>query len=353
MNIYALWNNKGGVGKSYLSFQIAAEYARTHPDVRVLVLDLCPQANVSSMLLGGIEAGEQRLEEFAAATPPRSIAGYIEDRIRSPYVNPQTGAQYLTHVRDFNPAVPDNLYLVSGDEQLEVQASRVSSATNPGPADAWRIVHQWISDLVNDIAVSWNHEETRVFIDCNPSFSIYTELALSTADRLIIPFSADGSSKRAVRAVLSLVYGVNRIRGAGARSEFAINSERFRMTIPKIYCYVGNRLTVINNGAARAFRHVVTEIRDEIWAVWQQNPNAFQIHPQAAGIPANRTGFTRMFQYEVNDANTASVVSGALGIPIMALAARHYRLGTRDVQVNQSQLDRQQPNIRDLVATIE
>ena len=27
MAIYALWNNKGGVGKSYLTFQIACEYA--------------------------------------------------------------------------------------------------------------------------------------------------------------------------------------------------------------------------------------------------------------------------------------------------------------------------------------
>jgi chromosome partitioning protein len=353
MNIYALWNNKGGVGKSYLSFQIAAEFARTHPDTKVLVLDLCPQANVSSMFLGGIDKGEQRLEEFASATPPRSIAGYIEDRIRSPYVNPQSGAQYLTHVHEFNPSVPQNLYLVSGDEQLEVQASRVSSATNPGPADAWRIVHQWISDLINDIVVSWNDQDTRVFIDCNPSFSIYTELALSTADRLIIPFSADGSSKRAVRAVLSLVYGVNRIRGAGARSEFAINSERYRMTIPKIYCYVGNRLTVMNNVAARAFRHVVNEIRDEIWAVWQQNPNAFCIHPQASGVPRNRVEFTRMFQYEVNDANTASVVSGALGIPIMNLTAKSYVMGEKSVTVNQSQLDRQQPNVQRLVATIE
>lgn len=53
MAIYALWNNKGGVGKSYLTFQIASEYARTHPDEKILVVDLCPQANASSMLLGG------------------------------------------------------------------------------------------------------------------------------------------------------------------------------------------------------------------------------------------------------------------------------------------------------------
>jgi cellulose biosynthesis protein BcsQ len=28
MAIYAIWNNKGGVGKSYLTFQVACEYAR-------------------------------------------------------------------------------------------------------------------------------------------------------------------------------------------------------------------------------------------------------------------------------------------------------------------------------------
>jgi chromosome partitioning protein len=64
MAVYALWNNKGGVGKSYLTFQIAAEYARTHRDQRVLVVDLCPQANASGMLLGGIEAGEAAIETF-------------------------------------------------------------------------------------------------------------------------------------------------------------------------------------------------------------------------------------------------------------------------------------------------
>lgn len=43
MAIYAIWNNKGGVGKSYLIFQIASEYARTHPEQNILVVDLCPQ----------------------------------------------------------------------------------------------------------------------------------------------------------------------------------------------------------------------------------------------------------------------------------------------------------------------
>ncbi|MCS5798175.1 ParA family protein [Klebsiella pneumoniae subsp. pneumoniae] len=47
MAIYAVWNNKGGVGKSYLTFQLASEYARQNPTKKVLVVDLCPQANSS------------------------------------------------------------------------------------------------------------------------------------------------------------------------------------------------------------------------------------------------------------------------------------------------------------------
>ena len=38
-NVYTIWNNKGAVGKTTL---------------RVVVIDMCPQSNVSSALLGKI-----------------------------------------------------------------------------------------------------------------------------------------------------------------------------------------------------------------------------------------------------------------------------------------------------------
>jgi L-lactate permease len=60
-----------------------------------------------------------------------------------------------------------------------------------------------------------------------------------------------------------------------------------------------------------------------------------------------------MFQYEVNDANTASVVSGALGIPISSLTAGQKNVSGRNITVNQSQLDRQVPNIQELVQKLE
>jgi len=351
MAIYAIWNNKGGVGKSYLTFQIASEYARTHPDEKILVIDLCPQANASGMLLGGMETGERALDSLSNQAPRKTISGYIEDRILSPYVNPQTGSTYIVGVSKQNSAVPANLFLVPGDEQLEIQASRVLGATAPGPTDAWRIVHTWISDLIEDVQRLWGQDDTTVFIDCNPSFSIYTELALSASDRLIIPFSADGSSKRAVRAVLALLYGVMRTPGS-LQSQFYLNSQQFRLTVPKIYCYAGNRLTQYIR-SAKAFRTVVHEIGDEIWAVWQKNPNVFHIHPTGSGSPASRSAFNKMFQFEIVDANTASVVSSSLGIPIVGLTAGSHVVVGRSVMVNQSQLDNQQPNIKQLVAAIE
>lgn len=352
MAVYSIWNNKGGVGKSYLTFQLAAEYARTNSNKKVLVIDICPQANSSSMLLGGIVDGEATLNSIHQRTPRATISGYIEDRIFSPYVNPRTGARYATQVSRYNNQIPDNLFLVVGDEQLEIQSSRVTAATFPGPQDAWRIVHTWISDLINDISTSWDRTPVTVFIDCNPSFSIYTELALTASDRLIVPFSADGSSKRAVRAVLSLVFGVNRQAGQ-QQSEFFINTARFRMSSPALYMYVGNRLTQANQTSATAFKTVVNEIGEEIYAVWQANSNLFCVHPNGAPIPASKRAFKTMFQFEVNDANTASVVSGACGIPISRLSSGTRNVLGKSVVVNQSQLDKQVPNIRDLVAAIE
>lgn len=351
MAIYALWNNKGGVGKSYLTFQIASEYARTHPEQKILVVDLCPQANASGMLLGGMESGEQGLDLLSNRSPRQTISGYIEERILSPYVNPKTGASFVIAVSQRNPMVPSNLFLVAGDEQLEIQASRVLGATVPGPGDAWRIVHTWISDLIKDIQNSWDQMDTTVFIDCSPSFSIYTELAMSASDRLMIPFSADGSSKRAVRAVLALLYGITRVPGS-QQSQFYLNSQQFRLSIPRIYCYIGNRMTQYIR-SAKAFKTVVREIGKEIWAVWQTNPNVFYIHPVGAPSPSGRNIFIDMFQFEIVDANTASVVSSSLGIPIVRLWAGLHAVAGRRVMVNQSQLDNQQPNIRGLVQSIE
>lgn len=354
---YAIWNNKGGVGKSYLTFQISAEYAKQNPHKQVVVIDMCPQANSSVMLLGGVTNGHNNLKKlhFFTQTPTsspytKSIAGYIQERIISPYVNPYKGQMYITDVHQYNPNIPANLSLVAGDQRLELQTPQIDGATRPGPNDAWRYVHLWISDLIVDIRQYYPDREVTVFIDCNPSFAIYTTIGLAASTNLLIPFTADGSSLLAVQSLINLVYGHN-MQGF-SQSSFHQNSMNYRMALPKIYMYMGNRLTQMNSSSATGFKNIVLEITDEIYRLWQSNPSVFEIHPNGATAPTNQSSFKKMFLYEINDANTASVYSSVEGIPLTVLRPGENTMNGKRVFINQTQLDKQQPNIENLVRNL-
>ena len=51
---YTFWNNKGGTGKTSLAFQTITEYAIKNPNNKILAIDLCPQANLSELFMGGL-----------------------------------------------------------------------------------------------------------------------------------------------------------------------------------------------------------------------------------------------------------------------------------------------------------
>lgn len=74
---YVIWNNKGGVGKSTITFHVASRYAESHPEKKVLVIDLCPQANSSMMLLGGGTTGENIVLQLSTLALPRTVVGYM------------------------------------------------------------------------------------------------------------------------------------------------------------------------------------------------------------------------------------------------------------------------------------
>lgn len=48
---YGLWTNKGGVGKTTLAFHLSSLYAELNPEKRVVLVDMCPQANLSNTVL--------------------------------------------------------------------------------------------------------------------------------------------------------------------------------------------------------------------------------------------------------------------------------------------------------------
>jgi chromosome partitioning protein len=112
---YAVWNNKGGVGKTFVSFIMASAYAAVHPNRTVIVIDMCPQANVSEILLGGNGSGAIQLNVFLARNPRQTIGGYLDQRITSPHKRTGTELSFLIPLNPINAHLPNNMFLIAGD----------------------------------------------------------------------------------------------------------------------------------------------------------------------------------------------------------------------------------------------
>ena len=66
---YGLFTNKGGVGKTTLTFHLASLYAELNPDKRIVLVDMCPQANLSNTVLTSAE-GESGWTGLGGITVP-------------------------------------------------------------------------------------------------------------------------------------------------------------------------------------------------------------------------------------------------------------------------------------------
>ena len=144
---YAIWNNKGGVGKTFLSFILATEYANQNPEHHVIVADLCPQANLSEIVLGGNGKGSVELDKLIASR--QTIGAYFDSRIGSPHAKTGRETDVLIHASRYNPNVPKNLWLIAGDPALEIQAQVINQISGQTlPEAAWKNVHLWLSDVL-------------------------------------------------------------------------------------------------------------------------------------------------------------------------------------------------------------
>ncbi|MGH7272258.1 MAG: ParA family protein [Polyangiaceae bacterium] len=335
---YAVWNNKGGVGKTFLSFVIASEYAEQHPDRQVVVVDMCPQANVSEIMLGGNGEGARQLDALLRPTIRKTIGGYFDQRINSPHAKTGTESSFLVPAHTTNTKLPPNLYAVAGDPSLEVQTQAINQiAGQTLPAAAWANVHRWLGDLLDGIAVQLS--DAVFFIDCNPSFSAYTEIALLAANRIIVPCTADGSSARAIDNIGQLLYGIG-LPAAYAGASFSKQSEKHGLPLPSIHIVPLNRSTQYDQKASRAFTAMYKEIQIRVDKLRKRVPQYFS-------MPAGEQPFM-----DIPDAHSVSVVMSHEGVPLSSVG-----LGAHDVhgvtcQVNPEPLERYKAAAKTLVSLL-
>ena len=318
MTVYSIWNNKGGTGKTSLAFQMVARFAEKHPTKKILVIDMCPQANMSEIMLGGQDgSGSKNLLVNQGKTPRSSIGGYFDLRLKSPFSPPSYSARdYVAHPRDMNPYIPNNIDLVCGDPLLELQAIAMNTLANtniPG-VNAWVSVIDWLRELLGELSYDY------VFIDTNPSFAMYTQIALAASDRVVLPVMADDSSRRAIQNAFSLIYGLKLPSEVYSKYTFAQKMNDAGRNLPKIHLIMKNRLTQYM-GVASAYHGVLTGIDSDVTELLKTYPQFFTFKQLKDGM------------VDIRDFGTTGVVAFARGCPFSIMPTGKLTLGGRRVQV--------------------
>ena len=339
MTAYAFWNNKGGVGKSFLGFVAATEYAHAYPETDVYVIDLCPQANISETLLPNPDV----LHKLIGQTPRATVAGYLEARLNSPFRGIDNVSPYVCQPRDYNPKLPANLRLVCGDNLLEILSEAIRQTSQLAiPVDAWKQVLSWVKDLTIALANRSGNRDALFVIDCNPSFAIYTQLALVAAENVVVPFTPDDSSRRAVENVVALLYGHDlsdsKVK-TYAKINFAKKAKEQGIVIPKLHTFVSNRVTLHRGAASKAFAAVDKSIKETLDALHKKHRHIYSTPREAP---------SKKFM-EIPDYHSACVVMTTKGIPLYKLQPGSHKLGNEQVQINPEPLGRYQAALAEFV----
>ena len=326
MKVLGYWNNKGGTGKTSLAFQSVCAFAAKNSDKNILIVDVCPQANLSELLLGGQEnSGGTHLLTLHGQAGRCSIGGYFQTRLPKPYDRSNiTPHGFISKPDKFNSLIPRNVSLLAGDPLLELQANAVSTLANtqiPG-TDSWSSVASWLADFFE----ACDGEFDFCFVDMNPSFSMYTQIALATCQRLVLPVTADDSSRRGIQNAMSLIYGLKLPSDVYAQHNFHSRMKKSGLELPKIHLVAKNRLTQYIN-TAKSYTAVLSGIRNDLVGIVKDSPSHFTFSSVDDGL------------IEIRDFQTAGVVAFARGTPFVSMNSGTLSVAGQRVKVNADQLE--------------
>jgi chromosome partitioning protein len=194
MTSIALFNNKGGVGKTTLTYHLAHMFRRL--GLRVLAVDLDPQANLTSMCLEETEIEElwenrSELIEQGAALPGLPGTG----RVRSGQTIADAVRPILEGTGDIAQVEPaalmPDLWLLPGSLDLSRFEDKLSG--------------EWFKTFAGDIAAirtttafhriveraAASVEADIVLLDVGPNLGAINRSALIAADTVLMPLAAD------------------------------------------------------------------------------------------------------------------------------------------------------------------
>lgn len=160
--ILTVTNQKGGVGKTTSVINIAAGWARKVGPDKVLVIDLDPQASLTTIFLGVAAAAGPRQPNYKTVVEVLKQEASAQDAI------------YMAELPETNGYPASNVHILPSHAEL----ARLENELSSTPLGMFRL-----ADALDQI----RDQYAIILIDCPASLGIFTISALVAAEEVIVP----------------------------------------------------------------------------------------------------------------------------------------------------------------------
>lgn len=234
MKAIAVFNNKGGVGKTTLLCNLAS-YLKIHEKKRVLIIDADPQCNASIYLMK-----PDQINSIYTSNGPNTIYNVIYPLRKGKDYIKKTDIP-ISHSEGFG------IDVILGDTRFAVTEDFLSADWLSGKAgDPRGLKTTFIfKDLLSKLKDSYDY----VFFDIGPSLGAINRVVLLACDYFVIPMSSDIFSLKAVdnisESLLEWKKGIERGLSdyeANEKEKFIINDCEVIMSL-RFLGYVNQQYT--------------------------------------------------------------------------------------------------------------
>ncbi|RLK50416.1 chromosome partitioning protein [Alkalispirillum mobile] len=195
-----VFNQKGGVGKSTITCNLAAIAAAR--GLSTLVVDLDPQGNTSQYLLG---EDTEAMED--------TLAGFF-DQMLSFRLYPRDSSEFI------HQTPHENLAVMPAHRELTELMGKLESR--------YKIYK------LREALAALGEQYDSIWIDTPPALNFFTRSALIAADRCLIPFDCDDFSRRALYELLFNVREIQEDHNADLAVEgIIVNQFQARASLPR------------------------------------------------------------------------------------------------------------------------
>jgi len=197
---HVVFNQKGGVGKSTITCNLAAISASQ--GLRTLVIDLDSQGNSTRYLLGA---------DMPEDLP--NVAEFFEQSLKFT-VREKAASEYIVHTRW------EGLDVMPSSPLLDELHSKLESRQK---------IYK-LRDALDALAEDYD----QIYIDTPPALNFYTRCALIAARGCLIPFDCDDFSRRALYTLLENVQEIKADHNSELRVEgIIVNQFQPRANLPQ------------------------------------------------------------------------------------------------------------------------